>query len=266
MTENLKLGVSLSLIALVLLIMVPLQLIALLFYKFGKPELAGRLPVIFHKLVLIICGVRHQTEGKLSPDRPLLLVSNHVSWLDIVVLGAVAPLSFAAKLEMKNWPVFGTLARLQRTVFVDRERRSSAAKQADDIASRMTAKEIMVLFPEGTTTDGNKLAPFKTPLFEAAKLSLKESQEQTAVVQPIAIRYTHLHGLPIGRAERPHIAWPGEVGLWESLSKLLRERALDVTVSIGKPIALSQESNRKIIAKETSTSIRSMLDSSRSEG
>ena len=126
----------------------------------------------------------------------------------------------------------------------------------------MTAKEVMVLFPEGTTTDGNRLSPFKTALFEAAKIALLKSPVETAVVQPVAIDYSHLHGLPIARAERPHVAWPGEVGLAESVIPLVRKGALDVTVHVAEPIILTEQSNRKQIAAAATESIRSMLDSS----
>lgn len=262
MIANVKLVLKLAVAVLMLLLLLPFHLLALAVAKRGHTRFAGILPVVFHKILLFLFDIRIDLDGKLPKERPLLLVSNHVSWLDIVILGAVTPLSFAAKSEMKSWPVFGSLAKLQRTVFLDRNRRSTAGRQASDIAQRMTAHEIIVLFPEGTTTDGNQLAPFKTPLFEAAKIALKESPVETALVQPISIAYSHFHGLPIGRAERPHISWPGEIGLGESLIPLFREGALDVSVRIGTPIMLTEQSNRKIIAKDTAASIRSMLDSS----
>ena len=247
--------------AAVLLVLLPLHLVALVIAKMGWTWPAGVLPVLFHKILLLLFGVRFTIDGRLSKSRPLLLVANHVSWLDIVVLGSIAPLSFVAKSEMASWPVFGTLAKLQRTVFVKREERRKVGQQASEIANRMTAREIMVLFPEGTTSDGHQLLPFKTPLFEAAKLALISSPVENAVVQPIAINYTRLHGMTLGRAKRSHVAWPGEIGLGESLIPIIREGALDVTVHVGEPIILTEASNRKIISANASKSIQSMLQS-----
>ena len=262
MLGRLRIGFVFCAIVIVLSVLLPIHLIGLVLAKFGWTWLAGTMPVIFHRCVLSIIGVRFHIEGKLSDKRPLLLVSNHLSWLDIVVLGATGPLSFVAKSEMAGWPVLGLLAKLQRTVFIKRELRSTSGQQANDIADRMSAHEVMVLFPEGTTTDGNQLAQFKTPLFEAAKIALAQSPVETATVQPVAIEYTRLHGLPIGRDRRPHVAWPGEIGLGESLFPLIREGALDVCIHFGSPIELSETSNRKIIASEAVKAIRSMLDSS----
>jgi len=239
--------------------MVPLQLLALLIAKTGWRTPAGIIPVIFHRGALKILGVRIHRDGRLTEKRPLLIVANHVSWLDIVVLGTIRPLSFVAKSDMEDWPFFGTLAKLQRTVFIRREERRTAGQQANMIAERMTAREIVVLFPEGTTTDGNALSPFKTPLFEAAKLALKESPVETAAVQPCAIQYSHLHGLTIGRADRTHVAWPGEIGLGESLLDIAAAGALDVTVHVGEPIELTEQSNRKKVALQAVDALREML-------
>ena len=252
--------------ALLLLVLLPFQLLGLLLAKFGWTWLATRVPVVFHSILLKIFGVRLSLEGRLIKDRPLLLVSNHVSWLDIAVFGAVAPLSFVAKSEMSTWPLFGTLAKLQRTVFVRREDRRNSHQQANEVAERLTMREVMVLFPEGTTTDGNRLEPFKTSLFEAAKIALKQSPVETAVVQPAAIEYTHLHGLPLGRAKRPHVAWPGELDLPESFVPLVKTGALDVTIRLGEPILMTETCNRKVIARDATDRIRSMLDSSRPDG
>jgi len=257
--RRLRLAWVFGLVGLWLLVTVPIQIVLLLLAKTGWIAPAGFMPVIFHRGLLKILGVRLLRDKRLTKTRPLLIVANHVSWLDIVVLGSIRPLSFVAKSDMEDWPLFGTLAKLQRTVFIQREDRRTTGEQANMIAERMTAREIMVLFPEGTTSDGNSLLPFKTPLFEAAKLALKESPVETAWVQPCAIRYSHVHGLAIGRAERPHVAWPGEIGLGESLLDIAAEGALDVTFHIGEPIELNETSNRKHIAAQAIDALRDML-------
>lgn len=249
-----------------MLFFVPAQIVALWVAKLGWKRPSEVIPVLAHRSLLRIFNFRLTLQGEISKDRPLLLVVNHVSWLDIIVLGAVGPLCFVAKSEMLGWPIFGHVAKLQRTVFIKRENRRNSADQAREIALRMAAREVMVLFPEGTTTDGNHLAAFKTALFEAAKIALARSPVDTAQVQPAAIEYTHLHGLRLGRAERPHVAWPGEIGLGESFVPLIRAGALDVTIHFGNPITLDDKSHRKMIARDAADSIRSMLDSSRQAG
>jgi 1-acyl-sn-glycerol-3-phosphate acyltransferase len=259
MLGNVRIVLVLFGLVLALLLLLPLQLIALVFARFGMPKASGYLPLMFHRVVLRLAGIRLTVDGTLPAHRPLLIVSNHVSWLDIVILGAVQPLSFVAKSEMLTWPLFGKMAQLQRTVFIQRERRRQSANQANAIAERMAAQETMVLFPEGTTTDGNMLLPFKTPLFEAARYALVASSVEEALVQPVAIVYSHLHGLPIGRAERPHVAWPGDIGLGESLFPILRMGALDVTVRLGDPIVFTENSKRKIVSAEATAAIGDML-------
>ena len=97
----------------------------------------------------------------------MLFAANHVSYLDITVLGSLLDASFIAKTEVAGWPLFGWLARLQRSVFIDRRARSTA-HQRDSIAARLAAGEALILFPEGTSGDGNRLLPFKSALFSVA--------------------------------------------------------------------------------------------------
>lgn len=240
----------------VVLVLLPFQVIGLL----GVKWLSANVPVWFHTIIAWLLGVRIKTVGRAETKKPLMLVSNHVSWLDIVVLSALRPVSFVAKADMKHWPVFGQLAQLQRTVFIKREARRTVGHQANEIADRLKAGDVMVLFPEGTTSDGHALNPFKTPLFEAARLALVEGEMEAATIQPVAIHYTRLHGMPLGRQWRQHVAWPGEIGLGESIFPIIASGGLDVTVHYGAPIGLTADSNRKIIAQEARAAIRSALN------
>ena len=204
-------------------------------------------------------GVRVHLDGNLAADRPLLIVANHISWLDIPVLSTVAPLSFVAKAEMASWPLFGWMAKMQRTVFVARDERRRAGIQAGEIAARLAALETIVLFPEGTTGDANALLPFKTPLFEAAKIALAETGLDHAHIQPVALHYSRLHGLPIGRADRPHVAWPGEIGLAESLLPIVRAGGLDVVLRFCEPLRVDRDLDRKAVATMARAAIRAKL-------
>ncbi|MEL6750749.1 MAG: lysophospholipid acyltransferase family protein [Pseudomonadota bacterium] len=239
----------------VLVVMLPFHLLALA----TGSDWAARIPVTFHRILLWLLGIRVRIEGTVTRDRPLLLVSNHVSLLDIPVLSTIAPLSFIAKSEIREWPVIGLFARMQQTVFIERGERRKAGQQARVIAARLAARGIMVLFPEGTTGDANALLPFKTPLFEAAKLALAESDLDHAHVQAVAIQFHSLHGVPLCRAERPHVAWPGEVGLVESLLPVVLRGGLDVTVHCAPATQLTEASNRKVVAAQSRATIRNLL-------
>src|SRR5206468_8064053 len=138
-----------------------------------------------------------------------LFAANHISYTDITILGSLIPGSFIAKTEVAGWPFFGWLAKLQRSVFVDR-RVHSTATQRDAISDRLAAGDALILFPEGTSGDGNRVLPFKSALFGA----LERGKDLPPVtVQPVSLAYARLDGMPIGRLYRPFFAWYGSVEL-----------------------------------------------------
>lgn len=235
------------------------------------PKWARTFPNWYHRRVCALIGVRVRLEGEIPAHRPVLLVANHTSWLDIPVLSAVAPVSFVAKREVGRWPFVSSLARLQRTVFVDRERRSAAAASANEIAERLAAGDKLVLFAEGTSSDGNRVLPFKSSLFAAAKPGRSHSAEQSSlddtpavsatgpVVQTLTVCYTHLHGVPLERADRPLVGWYGDMEMGSHAWTLLKAGPLDVTVSVGPPVALDRFRDRKDLARHTEEEIRHEL-------
>jgi len=135
------------------------------------------------------------------PKAAALIVANHTGWLDIVIFSAVMPLSFVAKSEVGTWPFFGTLARLQRTVFVERVRRSQTGAARDTIRERLLAGDALVLFPEGTSSDGNAVLGFKSALLGAAEAVMANARHVT--VQPVSTAYLASNGMPLGREGRP---------------------------------------------------------------
>ncbi|MAY62802.1 MAG: 1-acyl-sn-glycerol-3-phosphate acyltransferase [Rhizobiales bacterium] len=237
------------------LALLPVQLLAI---RAGH-DIRRRLPRRWHRIMAPALGLKVEVIGKPAADRPLMLASNHVSWKDIVVLGAVADVVYVAKSEVRDWPVFGWLARLQRSVFVERERRRTTGDQIGEMAKRLKAGEIVVLFPEGTTSDGNRTLPFKTSLFGAATAAIPEVPEKRVTVQPVAICYVGVHGMPMGRYHRPIAAWPGDVALGPHLFRVLREGALEVEVRFGEPVMFDETTNRKAAAKLIETRIAALL-------
>ncbi len=167
---------------------------------------SSRLPRLFHKALTRSLGIRVRVHGLPVRGRPVLFVSNHIGWADIPVLGGVVDAAFVAKSEVEGFALVGWLATLARTVYVERDRRTTSGDQRNAIAERLAAGESVILFPEGTTGDGVQLLPFKSALFAAVT--------GNATIQPVTIAYTRLNGLPITRERLPDIAWIGDAELW----------------------------------------------------
>lgn len=222
------------------------------------PSAARRFPYWYHRQVCRLLGVRLHIDGAVAPGKPVLLVSNHTSWLDIPVLSAVAPVSFVAKREVGTWPFVSSLARLQRTVFVDRDRKSAAGQSANEIAERLGQGDTVVLFAEGTSSDGNRVLPFLTSLFAAAKPPPGSIvlPPPDAVVQTLSIVYTRLHGVPLGFADRPGVSWYGDMEMTTHAWALLQAGPLDVSICIGLPIPLADFADRKALARHSETEVR----------
>lgn len=217
------------------------------------------LPRLWHKLVLRILGMKLHVTGEPARGRPLLVAANHISWTDIMVIGAVADVHFVAKSEMGGWPIIGKLSRLQRTIYVDRDRRPKSGEQVSEIGQRLSEGDAMVFFAEGSTSDGNVMQPFKSTLFGAAQIALRESATEKVYVQPVAIAYTRLHGIPMGRYQRPHAAWIGDRKLVRHILALLADGAVDVEVRFGEPIEFEPGSDRKKLAAAARSRVRDMM-------
>ncbi len=250
-----RIVVALKLFVLLLcsLVLVPVQMLAIRFHW----DIVHHLPVLFHRILLTLFHVRVIEKGTPPGDAPTLVVSNHVSWLDIPVIGSVHPLSFIAKSEIEGWPVVGLLARLQRSVFIDRQRRKATAEVNDALAHRLVKGEVIVLFAEGTTSDGNRLLPFRSSLVGGAQAALMHDSVEQVFLQPLAIAYTRRNGLPITRRDRPTIAWYGDMDLAPHLGLFLKGHPIDVVVTWGEPIPFN--GNRKEATAAAESAVRRAL-------
>lgn len=199
---------------------------------------------------------RIEVRGALTRDRPLLLVSNHASYVDIVTLGAIIPGCFVSKAEVRSWPGIGFLAIIARTVFVDR-RSSSTARQRDEIAGRLREGEPLILFPEGTSSDGNRVLPFRTALFNAAE---REVDGRFPAVQPMAVTYTLHRGLPMGYAGRPTYAWYGDMDLVSHLWALMKAGPFTVEIEFLPAVTVEAFANRKALSRHCETAIRAAVN------
>jgi lyso-ornithine lipid O-acyltransferase len=247
-------GVAWRLIVLTLAfaVLAPLQLASLSF----DWRLAERIPMWFHRIFLKLFAVRVRVRGKPPGRMPTFVLANHVSWLDIAVIGSLAPLSFIAKSEIAGWPVFGLFAKLQRSVFIDRARRTHTAKVNAAVARRLAKGDVIVLFAEGTTSDGNRVLPFRSSLVGAARAALSEGKLDRIHLQPLGLAYVRRNGLPVTRRERPAVAWYGAMDLAPHLAAFVREGPLDVEVTWGEPIPFDAASDRKRATVEAEAAVR----------
>lgn len=219
---------------------------------------AERLPIYYHRGVCWLFGLDIVVRGRPDPQRPTLFVANHCSYIDIEVFSSLMPVSFIAKSEVKGWPLFGSLARLQRTVFVDRKRGSTAG-QRDEIAARLAVGDNLMLFPEGTSDDGNRTLPFYSALFSVAERRL--SGNRPLPVQPVSIAYTELNGFPVGRALRPLLAWYGDMELAPHLWHFAGLGRVKVVVEFHESVTIDQFGSRKALSEHCRGKIaRGMAD------
>lgn len=248
--DGVRVALVLAAVALVTLVGLPLQWVAL------KLKLPARrtIPQLFHRIVLRLIGVRVRVKGTPAERRPLLFLANHVSWLDICVIGSLMPLVFVAKSEVSGWPLIGLLARFQRTVFVDRQRRHATGAVNREIAERLKGGDPVVLFAEGTSSDGNRVLPFRTALVGAVREAVGE--RDAVAVQPLAVAYVRIQGVPGGRRHRPLVAWYGDMDLAPHLLEVVRQGAVDVEVTFGAPLVLDADHDRKVVTRQAEASVR----------
>ncbi len=241
----------------VLLVLMPAQ--ALLMWL--RLPVAPYLPVIFHRVLLRLIGVRVRVSGAPLPRSAALLCANHVSWLDISVLGAQWPLSFVAKSEVARWPLIGTLARLQRTLFIDRSRRSATAATKTQMMQRLAMGDRVVVFAEGTSSLGNTVLPFKSSLIGAVTdgLSGDDSPPPSLPLVPVALAYKTYQNLPMGRITRALYAWSGDTQLWPHLLFVMNHGQIDIEVLIGEPIWPAPHLNRKHMSAQAQARVKRLL-------
>ncbi|MDJ0613392.1 MAG: lysophospholipid acyltransferase family protein [Rhizobiaceae bacterium] len=221
--------------------------------------LARRLPVVWHRLMTSMIGLKITRHGKFAKNRPLMLVANHVSWCDILVLGSLGEVCFIAKNEVATTPFAGLLARLQRSVFVVREEKRKSGQQAREVTERLKDGDTIVLFAEGTTGDGNRILEFKSSLFGAAQYALEAPEIDAVYIQPVSIAYTRLHGMRMGRIQRARASWPGDIELAPHASEFMKTSAWDIEVSLGEPLVFDQSTRRRTIAKQVQGQVRDMF-------
>ncbi|TAL04891.1 MAG: 1-acyl-sn-glycerol-3-phosphate acyltransferase [Verrucomicrobia bacterium] len=177
-----------------------------------------------------------------NKPRPGLLVSNHLSYVDILLLGSIVPAVFVSKAEVKNWPVFGWFGRLGGTIFVDRTRRGDVARIAETIAAHLRDGHVVVLFPEGTSSDGSGVLPFRSSLLEPVS---------GAAHDLFAARIEYF--MPEGSVENDVCYW-GDMTFFPHLVKLLGKPRIKARVTFSE--VESAATDRKELARQLHAEVR----------
>jgi 1-acyl-sn-glycerol-3-phosphate acyltransferase len=234
---------------------IPWQSFSLATKRFGYKTF----PNWYQRQLAHLFGIRMHVIGTPIQDRGVLMVANHTSYFDILAIGGAAKLSFVAKAEVEKWPLFGTFAKLQRTVFVNRERKSATGDVRDIIRDRLLEGDALMLFPEGTSHDGNFVLPFKSALLGAAEVVVGHDPAGKPMyppVQPVSVAYTRVHGMPMGRENRPLYAWYGDMELVSHLWEALCTGPIDVVIQFHPPLTVDQAGGRKALAQKAEQIVR----------
>lgn len=235
------------------LVLVPLQMLyALIQHVLRiKPVRQSPIVIIWYQMMTWIFGLRIRYEGtELKSNQQYLYVSNHISYLDILVLGSLVPAFFVAKADIAGWPIFGFLAKLGGTTFISRKR--SLVKQQMELFQKQLIKgEHMLLFPEGTTSNGREILPFKSSLLNVL---YNEGMHNIQVV-PVCIHYVAINGQRCPD-NKDAVAWYGDMELAPHLWDVLKLKSIDVVVHMTPPVQHNSFADAKKLTAQCEDTIR----------
>ncbi len=215
---------------------------------------------VWHRLACRITGLKIHEIGTPPTNKATLYVSNHISWVDILVLGGILKnASFVAKSEIAGWGMIGSVCALQKTLFINRSRRSDSVKQRDELTNRVKEGNSLILFPEGTSTDGMQVAPFKSSLFSVAEMA-NHDLDESLCIQPVTLSYTEVNGMPLVRSQKPWVAWIGDMELLLHLKQFFGKAKIVATVEYHPPILLEEVGSRKNAAQISEKAVREGLE------
>ena len=218
-------------------------------FAFPKATPARRRAMVrqWSRRLLRILGVRVRVQGRFPEHGNLLLVANHISWLDIFLILSQRHASFVAKAELAGWPFAGRLMRDVGTIFVERERRRDTRRVNDSASRALAAGDVVAVFPEGTTGEGSRVLRFHASLLQP----IVDSQGE---VVPLAIRYREGSIAPT-----PTPTYVGEDSFMASLWRICGARSLVAQLQVGEPLP-ARDTTRRALAGAAEAAIRAALD------
>jgi 1-acyl-sn-glycerol-3-phosphate acyltransferase len=223
-----------------LLIAMPVQAVLLMLPGRQKIDFAA----FFWRSIARFLGLRVRSLGTPAAGggRPVIYVCNHSSWADIPAVGGRIKACFVSKDDVAGWPIVGTVARLGRTVFVSRNR-TGTLRERDEMQEKLAAGDALILFPEGTSSDGSRVLPFRSSFFAAAYGEVKP------IIQPVSVVYDRLANLPVSHANRAVFAWYGDMDLAPHVWQLAQWQGKRVTLLFHAPLDPLDFADRKALAQ-----------------
>ena len=233
----------------------------LMFFPAKRALLASYLVHLLNRILSYVLGIRVRVFGQKGflKKRGIFFVSNHLSYLDGIAISRLSPLLFIGGLDLKRWPLFGVLVWLGETIFVNRINPSNIHNELKRMIFLLRKKINILLFPEGTSTDGSKILSFKTPFFEAPLRA-------GCKIVPLVIRYTRINSQPLNEFNRDLVYWYGEMRFMPHLLSLLGLRSIEIEIQVGNPfevVASSANSSfqRKELSRRCREAINNQLES-----
>ncbi len=216
-------------------------------------------PLYFYQMIKIVTGINiNFNKIKLNKNNMgVLYIANHVSWFDIICLGTLLNARFIAKKEVSQMGIFGFLAMLSNTFFIDNENKNKILEYNHLIQKKLKAGENFIIFPEGTTSDGNGIKNFKSSMLECAFDNNNEIN-----IQPISICYSKLNNIPMGIYLRRNIAWVGDTSMVAAMANFLRSGRITVDIIFHDLMSVNSFKNRKELAAHCEKQILSGLNQS----
>jgi 1-acyl-sn-glycerol-3-phosphate acyltransferase len=202
----------------------------------------------YWRSIASILGLQVRVIGAPLPRTPgrrqVIYVCNHSSWLDIPALGGLLHACFVSKDDVATWPIVGTIARLGRTVFVSRSRQG-IGRERNQMQERLKIGDDLILFPEGTSSDGSRVLPFHSSFFAAAY------GEVSPLIQPVSVVFDRLANLPVGRSSRTVFAWFGDMDLAPHVWRIAQWHGKRVTLLFHAPLDPANYPSRKALSHAT---------------
>ncbi len=232
----------------VLLLTLPSCLVQGCFLIFRMPARVGFAVLYWHSLAWLIgldvrvVGTPAARRAARPGGRAVIYVCNHSSWLDILALGGTLRACFVAKDDVAGWPLVGTIARLGRTVFVSRSRQG-IGRERDQMQEKLAGGDDLILFPEGTSSDGSRVLPFHSAFFAAAY------GEVAPLIQPVSVVYDRLAGLPVGHSSRTEFSWFGDMDLAPHVWRVAQRRGKRVTLLFHPLLDPADTGSRKALSQ-----------------
>ena len=247
-------------VSVLIILMLPIQLLI----NLTNLKIKYKIPKLFLKTVSYIIGLKIRSinlRNKNKNKYGVLYVSNHVSWMDILCLGSLLDAQFIAKKEVAEMGLFGFLAKLNHTFFIDNTNQRKSFSYNEIIQAKLLKKQNLILFPEGTTSDGNSVRSFKSSFFESTNLPkyYPEKENDFIDVCPISLCYKDKNNLPMGIFYRRYVAWQGDYPLLRLMKIFLLSGPVSIDIIIHKSVNLSSFKNRKELSNYCQNTIQNTI-------